>query len=61
MTPTPTSSARVSYIKLQYSEVYRAGTLKEFTWNRYTVPKTRQISEKIREEVPWKENFPVII
>jgi hypothetical protein len=26
----------------------------------YTVPKTRQISEKIREEVPWKENFPVI-
>jgi hypothetical protein len=26
----------------------------------YTVPKTRQISEKIREEVPWRENFPVI-
>jgi hypothetical protein len=26
----------------------------------YTIPKTRQISEKIREEVPWKENFPVI-
>jgi hypothetical protein len=26
----------------------------------YTVPKTRQISEKIREEVPWKENSPVI-
>jgi hypothetical protein len=26
----------------------------------YTVPKTRQISEKIREEVPWKETFPVI-
>jgi hypothetical protein len=26
----------------------------------YTVPKIRQISEKIREEVPWRENFPVI-
>jgi hypothetical protein len=26
----------------------------------YTVPKTRQISENIREEVPWRENFPVI-
>jgi hypothetical protein len=26
----------------------------------YTVPKTRQISEKIREEIPWRENFPVI-
>jgi hypothetical protein len=26
----------------------------------YTVQKTRQISEKIREEVPWRENFPVI-
>jgi hypothetical protein len=26
----------------------------------HTVPKTRQISEKIREEVPWRENFPVI-
>jgi hypothetical protein len=26
----------------------------------YTVPKTRQISEKIREEVPWREYFPVI-
>jgi hypothetical protein len=26
----------------------------------YTVPKTRHISEKIREEVPWKENFTVI-
>jgi hypothetical protein len=25
-----------------------------------TVPKTRQISEKIREEVPWRENFAVI-
>jgi hypothetical protein len=24
----------------------------------YTVPKT--ISEKIREEVPWRENFPAI-
>jgi hypothetical protein len=24
------------------------------------VPKTRQISEEIREEVLWKENFPVI-
>jgi hypothetical protein len=28
--------------------------------DRYTVPKTGQISEKIREEVPWRENFPVI-
>jgi hypothetical protein len=26
----------------------------------YTVPKTRQISEKIREEVPWRENVQVI-
>jgi hypothetical protein len=26
----------------------------------YTVPKTRQIFENIREEVPWWENFPVI-
>jgi hypothetical protein len=26
----------------------------------YTVPERRQISEKIREEVPWKETFPVI-
>jgi hypothetical protein len=26
----------------------------------HTVPKTRQISEKIREEVPWRENFLVI-
>jgi hypothetical protein len=26
----------------------------------YTVPKTRQVSEKIREEVPWRESFPVI-
>jgi hypothetical protein len=26
----------------------------------YTVPKTRQISEKIREKIPWKENFPVV-
>ncbi len=29
-------------------------------YSTYNVPKTRQISEKIREEVPWKENFPVI-
>ncbi len=27
---------------------------------RCTVPKTRQISEKKREEVAWRENFPVI-
>ncbi len=26
----------------------------------HTVPKTRQISENVREEVPWRENFPVI-
>jgi hypothetical protein len=26
----------------------------------YSVPKTRQISENIREEVPWRENFTVI-
>jgi hypothetical protein len=26
----------------------------------YTVPKTRQISENIREEVSWRENVPVI-
>jgi hypothetical protein len=28
--------------------------------HNYTVLKTRQISEKIREEVPRRENFPVI-
>jgi hypothetical protein len=28
-------------------------------WN-YTVPKTWQISEKIREEVPQRKNFPLI-
>jgi hypothetical protein len=27
------------------------------TFFDYTVPKTRQISKNIREEVPWKENF----
>jgi hypothetical protein len=26
----------------------------------HTVPKTRQISQKIREEVPWTDNFSVI-
>jgi hypothetical protein len=26
----------------------------------YTVLKTRQISEKIREEVHWRENFQII-
>jgi hypothetical protein len=26
----------------------------------YNVLKIRQISEKIKEEVPWRENFPVI-
>jgi hypothetical protein len=26
----------------------------------YTVPKTRQVSENIREEVSWRENFLVI-
>ncbi len=30
-----------------------------FPWSQehYTVPKTRQISENIREEVTWSENF----
>jgi hypothetical protein len=27
----------------------------------YNVPKTRQISESIGEEVPWRENLPVIL
>ncbi len=27
----------------------------------YTVPKTRQISKSIGEEVPWRGNFPVIL
>jgi hypothetical protein len=26
----------------------------------YSVPKTMQIFENIREEVPWREKFPVI-
>jgi hypothetical protein len=31
------------------------------SWHLHTLSqKTRQISEKIREEVPWRENFPVI-
>jgi hypothetical protein len=25
----------------------------------YTVPKTRQISKSIGEEVPWRGNFPI--
>jgi hypothetical protein len=27
----------------------------------YTVPKTRQISKSIGEEVPWRENLPVVL
>ncbi len=46
------------------SVLERAGTglglMGEARIDYHTVPKTRQISEKIREEVPWKENFPVI-
>jgi hypothetical protein len=28
---------------------------------QYSVPKTRQVSENIREEVPCRENFPLIL
>jgi hypothetical protein len=34
--------------------------IRQRTGPYYTVPKTKQISENIREEVSWSENFPVI-
>jgi hypothetical protein len=33
---------------------------KQSSYYNYTLLKTRQIFENIREEVPWKENFPII-
>jgi hypothetical protein len=38
----------------------RRGLLSNASTTPYTVPKTWQISEKIREEVPWRELYPVI-
>jgi hypothetical protein len=35
-------------------------TARLFNYCRYTVPKTRQISENIREEVPYRDKLIVI-
>jgi hypothetical protein len=33
---------------------------KRLPGDEYTVPKTKQISERIGEEVLWRENVPII-